>query len=123
MPEGSTTRRARDLALWSALVAVLLLVPRDGPGLGWLDLPVMPWLDKVVHFLLFLVLSFLANRAVDGHIEHAVLVAVASSIAYGALLEVAQGALGSRSAELRDVLADGLGSACAVTLMRIQRKS
>ena len=113
----------RDLALglWCFLVAVTLLIPGDVASADWLADGAR--LDKIAHFVLFLVLGILAFRALTGRFEHALFLAVALSVVYGALLEVAQGALGTRSAELGDLAADALGSVCSAFLGHAPRRS
>jgi VanZ family protein len=102
----------RWLVLWAGLCAILLLAPPSlVPSLGAAG---ESNLDKLGHLLLFLVLAALAVAPARGRTRHPLTVVVLGGIAYGALLEVLQGALGWRSAELADLAADGVGSLVGV---------
>jgi len=98
---------------WAGLIAVLLLAPPEvlpfaGPGN-------VTGLDKAGHVAIFFVLGALAIRAMRMSGRRPVIVVLAGSLLYGGLLEVLQGVLGWRSAELLDLVADGVGSAAGVT--------
>jgi VanZ family protein len=67
-------------------------------------------LDKAAHVFFFLVLAALAVAPARARMRHPVVAAAVASCLYGAVLELLQAALGWRSAELADLLADGLGS-------------
>ena len=91
-------------------MSALLLAPLPSmppaPG-GLAALP----LDKVAHLLLYLGLTRAWRRAVPG--APRLFVALAAA-AHGGLLELAQGALGVRSAEWGDLAADALGAVLAL---------
>jgi VanZ family protein len=107
----------RALAGWTALIAVLMLAPLDRfalPDLG--SASPLAALDKPVHFVLFFVLAVLAARSARGRARWPLATAVAASLLYGALLEAIQGLSGLRSAELGDLVADGLGCSAAALI-------
>jgi VanZ family protein len=103
-------RTAADgwLLVWSAATAILLLLPSSlVPGLASTGV----WgLDKAGHVLVFLVLAALAVAPARARVRRPIVAAAAVSFAYGAVLELVQGALGWRSAEIADLLANGVGS-------------
>jgi VanZ family protein len=108
--------RYRLLAsLWALFILALCAIPGQFiPRVGFID-----WLkpDKVVHFVLFGVLSFLLIRAFQQQTTHSrlhqsagLISAILGSI-YGVLIELAQEYVFiSRSAELFDVIADAIGA-------------
>ena len=98
----------RWLLAWAAITAILLLLPAPYvPDLGSAG----DWgLDKAAHVLLFLVLAALAVAPARARLRYPVAAAALLSFAFGGLLELLQGALGWRSAEVADLLADGVGS-------------
>jgi VanZ family protein len=107
------------LVSWAGLIAVLLLAPPEAvPFVG----PSKPWgLDKVGHVALFFVLGALAIGPMRARSRRPVLAVFAGSLLYGGLLEVLQGALGWRSAELLDLVADGIGSAGGIAAALLRR--
>lgn len=102
---------------WAVLVAFLLAVP-VGPllGDGLVHLP--RWLrahvDLVVHCGLFFVTGFFFHQAwrFSQGWKRGLVVALALTVAYGALTEVAQLWLAGRSAEWRDLGANVAGAGC-----------
>jgi hypothetical protein len=111
----------RRLLAWATLVALLLLAP---PGL----LPGMgAWSgsgrDKAGHFVLFAVLALLAVAPARLRTRHPLAVAVIGSIAYGGVLEALQALTGARTAEVSDLLADGLGSCAGALVPALWRRS
>lgn len=112
-------RRARSsgrlgAAAVSLAVAVLLLVPVPSlpEGSEW-TMQGVP-LDKLAHVALFILQGIAWARALgvsEGRAARTFFVLLLSLTVFGALLELAQGAIGWRMAELADVLADALGAA------------
>jgi hypothetical protein len=103
--------------VWLALVAGLLLLPQPADlGLGG----AFPGADKVGHGLLFGVAAALLLRwfATLPGIRRPLLAAVGVAALYGGALEVAQGALGFRSAEVADGAANLAGAALAGVIVR-----
>ncbi len=97
----STHRFARPLfAGWALALALLTLAPVA-------NLPSAPGGDKLHHLLAFLLLGLLARL---GWPRHRYLTAwLPGLLAYGAAIELVQGLLPWRSAELADLAADGAG--------------
>ncbi|HVR31048.1 MAG TPA: VanZ family protein [Thermoanaerobaculia bacterium] len=112
----------RVLAGWAALVAVLLLAPPQLLPAAVLDRGGRFPLDQAGHFLLFLVVAYLAARAARARTRHPLLWAAAASFLYGAVLEAIQGLLGYRDAEVGDLVANGLGSLAGVLLPVLWRR-
>jgi VanZ family protein len=107
------------LLSWAGFIAVSLLAPLEavpfvGPGNVW-------GLDKAGHVALFFVLGALAIGPMRVRSRRPVLAVLAGSVLYGGLLEVLQGALGWRSAELLDLVANGVGSAAGVAAALLRR--
>lgn len=90
-----------------ALVAAtaLFLAPLDAPEADVAGFPS----DKVGHVATFVALALLARRA---HASRPLLI-FAALVAYGALVELAQGALPWRRAEAWDLVADAAGALAA----------
>ena len=110
-PRGAN-RSFRFFLSWAGLIAVLLLAPPElvpFAGRG-----VLPGLDKAGHTALFFVLGLAGVAPVRAHWRRPALAVVVASVVYGGLLEVLQGVLGWRSAELLDLVADGVGSVAGV---------
>lgn len=100
-------------AVWSILIAAALLV--TGPEMG----PAAPWIrrleavggDKAVHALLFLVQAWLVARILPAPRTVRWLACAAGlALAYGGLTEGVQLVVPGRSAELSDLVADGVGA-------------
>jgi hypothetical protein len=110
---------------WAALVAAALLF--TGPEMGSAG-PWIRWLesvggDKVVHLVLFLVQSLLLTRLSEApRVRHLVLAGFVAA-AYGALTEAVQAFHPSRTAELADLVADGIGAALGVLAARFLGRS
>ena len=116
MSEGSgsaedAARRLRLVTLWYAVggglllvVAVLSLIPLPDVGVG----------DKVSHVVTYCVLagyfSVLAGR------RRSLLGVALGIMAFGVLIEIAQGLSGYRTAEWGDLLANGIGTLAGVLL-------
>ena len=109
-PRGSSG--IRPLLTWAGLIALALLAPPE--VLPFSGSSGVPGLDKAAHLALFFVLGALALGPARARSRRPVLAVVSGGILYGGLLEVCQGMLGWRSAELLDLLADGVGSVAGV---------
>src|SRR5688572_6476016 len=80
--------------LWTAALAVLLLVPGpQGPAGDWGWLRVPDYSDKALHVLLFGISAWLFHRSLAARrpFRRALLAAVALAVLYGAVLEAFQG--------------------------------
>lgn len=101
--------------LWALFIMIICAIPGDKiPKLTFLE-----WLkpDKIVHLLVFSVLSiFIIRSLLDGQLSHlpikkAGLMAVIISALYGALVEFLQYAVFiNRSGDLRDAIANTIGA-------------
>ena len=108
--------------LWAVIVAVLLLLPGD-------DLPkkeLFKGFDKVVHVLLFGILSFLfvsiweqRSSNIDWRI---ILISFLVSFVYSTLLEYLQNFIPGRQYDLIDLLANSTGIVLGLTIWRIKNK-
>lgn len=99
-------------------IAVALLAPLSLPSTlpgGWS----LPHLDKLGHLVLFLAAALLWRRslALLGFRRPA-LVCLLLAVAYGGLLEIAQGFTATRQPELTDLGADALGALLALLFPR-----
>ena len=96
------------------LVLVLLLAPitQESP------VPELTWLDKLVHFVLFVGLAVLGfwNRA-------SVPAVMLFAVALAGVLELIQGPLPYRSAELLDFVAGAVGGVGGVALAVLLRRA
>jgi VanZ family protein len=79
--------------------------------------------DKAGHFVLFLVLALLAIAPARHRTRHPLVVTAVACVLYGALLEALQALTGIRSAEVADLVANGLGSSAGVLLPALWRRS
>lgn len=100
-------------AAWALLIAAALLV--TGPEMG----PAAPWIrrfeavggDKAVHAVLFLVQAWLVARILPAPRSVRWLACAAGlALAYGGFTEGVQLIVPGRSAELSDLVADGIGA-------------
>ncbi len=125
---------------WALLIAVALLMPGDPlqEAGGWFDLPewlellvdklghwLGPWADKLVHFGLFLVLALLVRRSFQGTSSDsgAVLKALAVTLPYIVVLEVAQIWIPGRGWETLDLVAGFAGALVAMLLLQVNRQN
>jgi hypothetical protein len=109
-----TTKVTRLLALmWAILVGIVLTLPGDSISRSSRLLPFLPpaWMDKVVHFVLFSVMAWLAYLALRDVVSprFAWLASCGLTLGYGLLLEVCQLFVPGRSPSLGDGVADGVG--------------
>lgn len=95
--------------LWLLLITILLCLPGTKlPKVQWSD---KIWLDKWVHFFLFLVLVLLWCRAHSIKSKKSFLIITSLSIAYGIIMEsVQQYFIPFRSFDIGDILANSIGS-------------
>jgi LPXTG-motif cell wall-anchored protein len=95
------------LAFWTCALAILILslvpVTPELPTTGW---------DKSNHFLGFFVLTMLGLAAYPRR----PVIVLAGLLLYGGLIEILQAFTTYRSAELADLMADGIGVAAAIGL-------
>ena len=114
---------------WALLIAVALLMPGDPlqEAGGWFDLPQwleLLWADKLVHFSLFLVLALLVRRSFygTGSDSEGAVKALAVTLPYIVVLEVAQIWIPGRGWETLDLVAGFAGALVAMLLFQVNRQ-
>lgn len=119
---GWSWRVQRSALLWAVLTAIVLLVPAPvveesvPRWVGRLFDPI-PWIDKLGHGLLFLLLTVFVSRSLArSGVEHAAWAAGLAAALYGLLLEAAQIWVPGRAAEPLDGAADVLGAVVGAIL-------
>lgn len=116
------TRHLRLAIAWALLIAFLCLTPgRNLPQWEWADLLSV---DKLIHMLMFGILSYLLARGIrdrpsDGWSNGRILVfAGGISFAYGTLMEVLQETPGlGRNGDLVDLTANTIGAVVGAILV------
>jgi len=69
------------------------------------------WMDIIGHLVCFGVMGWLAGRSIEAHdVPSAMVVAIAVSVLYGALLELGQIPIHGRGFEVLDVMTNTLGA-------------
>jgi VanZ family protein len=119
-------RQALDLFLWALVVVMAVLVVYtsvSAPGDGSLPLS-----DKVLHYLAYtgLTMSMLlaavwAPMRGDGRFPAAPLLIATVASLFGVAIEIVQGPLPERDAELLDALANAAGAVTALVLWTVWR--
>jgi VanZ family protein len=102
---------------WAVLVAFLFAVPVSplmGDGLRLLPRWLRAHVDLVVHCGLFFITAFLFHQAwrFSQGWKRGLVVALALTVAYGALTEATQLLMPGRTAEWRDLGANVVGAGC-----------
>lgn len=113
----TTIQRAHATsAAWTAIIALLLLMPLEGApsASDWMPLLVSAG-DKIVHAALFFAAALAYNRsAALAGLRRPGIAAVIAAVAYGGVMEILQSFVG-RDAEWGDLAADALGAVLAAT--------
>ena len=86
--------------LYIAILTTFALIPSNQ------SISMFPHFDKFIHFLLFLLLFFFYDRSSNTSVTF---INLLFFFCYGLLLEILQGFTMTRSAEMLDTLANGLG--------------
>ena len=115
--------------IWAGLIAAALLMPGDSLDEAgvWFEIPewlmpwaemLSPWADKLVHFVLFLVLAFLAHRCFRLSMGEwgASIRTLGATLPYIFVLEAAQIWIPDRGWESLDVAA-GIGGVLVALLL------
>lgn len=101
---------------WTVFILIATWIP--GAKLPHIEAP--EGTDKVVHFIFFVVLAFLVERALRAQgIARVVLTVLIALAAFGALDEFVQQFIPGRDMELFDWLADVAGAVVGVTIARL----
>ena len=114
--------RAPDalLVAWATAIGLLMMAPAWlVPGL---EAAGESGFDKAGHFVVFLVLALLAIAPARRRARHPLIAAALGCVLYGVLLETLQAAIGTRTAEVADLVANGLGSSVGVLLPALWRR-
>lgn len=109
----------------AAAFALFLAVVMLAPGGAVPPVPTFDWVDKVVHLVLFTVMTVLLIRSltVTKRIRRPVLAAVALALVYAAILEVLQGIIPGRFWDPADLVANALGVLAALLLQSMAKRS
>lgn len=102
-------------AAWTAIIALLLLMPLEGaPSASvWMPQLLVSAGDKIVHAALFFAAALAYNRsAALAGLRRPGIAAVIAAVAYGGVMEILQSFVG-RDAEWGDLAADALGAVLA----------
>lgn len=111
---------------WALIIFILCSLPgRDLPN-PYVD---VPFLDKIVHFCMFFLFTFLITIATVWYssitFARLCLIAVSISFFYGGFIEIAQHYLFHRSGEWLDLIADllgGVAGCCSYPLIKYIKK-
>jgi VanZ family protein len=102
------------LLIWSVIILFLTLFPGDNISPPEFLLPAH--LDKIIHYVLFLVFAILCYYSFPGNSQSgkinpvSILMIVAISLVFGGIIEFLQRFIPGRGSELADILADGAGT-------------
>ena len=107
--------------LWAILILLLCLMPgSDAPKSH------IPYLDKIVHVFLYLVLTelflvgFIKQSVFKNLRENAAIIAISLAISFGVVVEIIQGTvLVTRSIEIIDMVANAIGSGFGFAAFKI----
>ena len=104
--------------LWAIVIMVLSLI--SGTNLPKVDFDLS---DKVGHFVVYAILSFLVyHAAAHAKTKSPILICILLPVCYGVLMEFLQSALSDeRSADAMDAVANALGSLCIALIMFLRR--
>lgn len=106
------------LPIPTLLVSLLILVAVLLPGSSLPEGPGIPGFDKIVHFVMFLVLAITVEIDFKPRGKCALLVVVLSALVFSALTEALQLLVNGRAAEMIDMLADMAGFAVGLVARR-----
>lgn len=108
-------------SLCAATIAVLMMVPAGALpeiGFSWLAMSLDQWIDKVQHFVAFMVMTVLVARSL-GQVERVkrpVLMAALVTLGFSFFLELLQAPVPWRNFDIRDMVADTLGVLVALPI-------
>ncbi len=103
-----------SLLLWIVLIFILCCMPL--PESNAPNLELIPHLDKIVHWGLFLFLGKLLYAYLKNTISFPIILTLLFVAFYGALIEWLQGTYFSRTADFWDWVADVLGGITGILL-------
>jgi VanZ family protein len=100
------------LAIYLVALVGLMMYPFGGPKSGYLGIGI----DKWMHFLLFGGLSVFIRWNLQAN-QYVVVYTIGATLGVAILVEIGQGMVSYRSAELMDILAGLVGSAIGAVIM------
>lgn len=108
--------------IWAVLIFISSSIPaQDLPKLG------IPRFDKVIHFVIYLTLAYLTDRAFRNQVRFAVLAkrhlifTIVFTLLYGISDEMHQMFVAGREPSLLDLSADLLGALVLVAIIAVKR--
>lgn len=104
--------------------ALILAVAMLAPGGAVPRVPTFDWVDKALHFALFLVMTVLLTRSLraSGRFHRPALAAATFALVYAALLETLQALIPGRSCDPADLVANALGVLAALPLQSMAKR-
>jgi VanZ family protein len=110
----------KTVLFWLAIVFVLSVYPETK------DMPLIRGSDKVFHFLLYAVTCALfyveLKKPLRLSLPLLLVLSVVLASAYGLLMEIVQGTMGTREFSLYDALANMLGAVAAAVFIAVIRR-
>lgn len=110
------------ILLWTALILYGSLAPGAAlPGVQWWS--AIPYFDKAVHFIFYLVQTLLLLFLFDAKTWRAKLQVIAAVIIFSAVIELLQKLFFSRSGDLADLAANTAGALAGTLCYIIIKKT
>lgn len=117
MQQQSSIKYTIAASIWAILVLLLLVLPVDTDMVP--DGLSIPGLDKMVHMILFAILTFLIAKALDEKgMQYKVWILFVLVSLYGAATELIQLYLEGRHGDVYDFMADAAGVLIALLILR-----
>ena len=117
MQQQSSIKYTVAAFIWAMIVLLLLVLPVDTDMVP--DSLSIPGLDKMVHFVLFAILSLLVAKALEEkRIQYKVWQLFVFISLYGAVTELIQLYLEGRHGDVYDFMADAVGVLLALLILK-----
>ena len=112
---------------WLPVIIYCLLIFIQSSYTSPENIPSLPYIDKILHFVAYAILGVLFFRAFrtqrfKENINLVIMLSIISSSLYGLSDEVHQHFVPSRNADIMDALADIMGSICGVYVFKFIKK-
>ena len=111
--------------IWGVLILGLSIIP----GAAFPD-PLIPEIDKYVHIVLYVIMVLLMHGSLRRQFQYnnsvtvMEIMALSAAIGYGIIIEIVQETLiATRSFEVEDILADGIGACLGLAFWYIFMES